>query len=673
MVDFTAFATAFLEGSAKKINERKEKNEDYEDRQRELAEKNKGIISRRGQIVGQALTLAKQAEGLLATPEMISAALDSGPGGLQTLVTQLTEGKAKQGKRWNAEAAQTIASLPEGYKVPEGDLQSRIRQTYGLPAASLGSTAAPDRSWWQRATGKDGKAAVRAELDKESFVDGYSVMDVNEAAAQAEYQSLTSGTYVNYVQPKVFDADDLAAEVTTLELMMERAKGTKAYVDAANELARINSLDPVITKEDKLIRNAELQQARADMVTAQRSFLADFVQKRAASFTGGNYFDQMGGTLAAYLGEDFVSSMDITNPSVAPVGVNTGEEPVTKDLSTAAADVEAAGGEVEVDNTAKTATYTHPSLIGGSIKVEANDAGQPVAAMITMDGKEFTVEGEALDSVWSEITNIKPISAGRELSLENINRDLSAMSPDEMPKLDPAMVTSEERKTLSKQQLKAAGLRYSPLGKLLQHLPDGEERDRREAAILLKREADPEAWYKIMVPGMNLNRPYKIKGSSLFYIPDEALAQYGGSVISEIEFDEDLPKKTFSERKTKKSFGTEGADPGVAIEGAETEEANTVDGSVRPKARPQGLMKEPEAEAKPESAAVDVAAEELIKEHGRDILKFLRDEGFTSEDTEEDIAQGLADWYANNSANLSLPSAPMDKGPITYVLKAALG
>jgi hypothetical protein len=671
MVDYTAFATAFLEGSAKIINERKDKNEDYEDKQRELAEKNKGIITRRGQIVGQALSLAKQAEGLFATPEMISAALDSGPGGLQNLVAQLTEGKSKQGKRWNAEAAKTIASLPEGYKVPEGDLQARIRQTYGLPQASLGSTAAPDRSWWERATGKGGKEAVRAELDTESFVDGYSVMDVNEAAAQAEYQSLTSGTFVNYVQPKMFNADDLATEVSTLELMMERAKGTKAYVKAATELKRIEAQDAVITEEAKLKRDVELQQARADMDAAQRSFLADFVQNRAASFTGGNYFDEMGSTIAAYLGEDFLSSMDITNPSVASVGGGTGDDPVSTDMSTAATDVEAAGGEVKVDPAAKTAVYTHPSLIGGSIKVEANDAGQPVAAMINIDGEEFTVDGEALESVWSEITNIKPISAGRELNLENINTDLAAISPDEMPTLDPTLTTKEERDALSKDQLKAAGLKYSPLGKLLQHLPDGEERDRREAAILLKRDADPEKWYKIMVPGMNLNRPYKIKGSSLFYIPDTELAQYGGSIVSELAFDEDLPKKTFSERKVKKSFGTEGADKGVTVEGSEAEEAITADGSVRPKARPEGLMKEPEAE--PEGAAVEVAAEELIKEHGRDILQFLRDEGFTSEDTEEDIAQGLADWYANNSANLSLPSAPMDKGPITYVLKAALG
>ena len=54
------------------------------------------------------------------------------------------------------------------------------------------------------------------------------------------------------------------------------------------------------------------------------------------------------------------------------------------------------------------------------------------------------------------------------------------------------------------------------------------------------------------------------------------------------------------------------------------------------------------------------------------MLNFLREEGFTSEDTEEDIAQGIADWYANNSTDLSIKPGPVDKGPLTYVFKQAL-
>ncbi len=668
MVDYNSFATAFLQGTAKNINERKDKTEDYEDRQRELAEKNKGIITKRKQIVGQALGLAKQAEGLFATPEMVSAALDSGPGGLQNLVAQLTQGKAAQGKRWNAEAAKTIATLPEGYKVPEGDLQSRIASTYGLPQASLGSTAAPERSWWDRATGKGGKAAVRADLDTESFVDGYSIMDVNEAASQSEYQSLTGGTFVNYAMPKMFDIDGLATEVTTLELMMDRAKGTQAYTDAAAVLAQREAVTRPVDKNERVIYDAGIADAKASMVAAQRSFLADFVKKRAASFTGGNYFDAMGNTIAAYLGEDFVSSMDITNPSVAPVGVNTGEEPVTKDLSQTATGVEDAGGKVEVTTTGT--TMSHVDIPGGSITLTKVDAdGQPEVGMITIDNIEYELTGEALTSTMTEINNIKPISAGRELSLENINTDLAAMSPDEIPTLDPTLTTKEERDGMSKSQLKAAGLKYSPLGKLLQHLPDNEERERRATALVLKREADPEKWYKMVVPGLNLNRPFKVLGKDLFYIPDVQLARYDKVKISEFDIDEDLPRRSRSGTQIQGYFDTKNADKGVAIEAVETEEAVTADGSVRPNKRPEGLMKEPEVE----HTIAEIESEYVIKNYGREILQYLRDQGYSSEDTEENIAEGLQGWYRENESRLPTDAAPLDRGPITYVLKAALG
>ena len=65
-------------------------------------------------------------------------------------------------------------------------------------------------------------------------------------------------------------------------------------------------------------------------------------------------------------------------------------------------------------------------------------------------------------------------------------------------------------------------------------------------------------------------------------------------------------------------------------------------------------------------------AEAVLQKHGFNILNFLRSEGFTSEDTEEDIAEGLADWYSNNSEDLSIKSPPMDVGPVTYVLKIML-
>ena len=675
MSNIKAFATAFLEQSASDINKRKDKTEDYEEKQRALAEKNKPLIAQRKQIVGQALGLAKQAKSLYATDAMVGAALDSGPGGLQNLVKQLTEGKAAQGTRWNEQAAKGIVELPEGYAIPEGTLQGRIEKTYGLPSASVGSTEAPDRTLLQRIYGKRGQDVVRAELDAESFVDGYSIMDVNEAAQEADYQSLTNGTFINYAQPTMFKPEDLTTEAVQIEAMFDRAESSKDYVDLQNQLATLEALKPLPGSAAMDKRTDDIANIKTLMVAAKQNFMTNFVNQRAKSFTGGNYFDVMGSVIDAYLGTGSSASMAGTDPlSVDPIRVDTpvdtGPEPVP--LNETASNVEEAGGKININAPESTVTFSHPDLTSGDVTVKTAVNGVPISAQITIDDMPFNVTGEALGVILNEINSIQPVSAGPQLNLENIGKDLSSFSLDEMPQLDPSLTSDEERDALSKNQLKASGLKYSPIGKLLQHLPDGEERDRRAAAINLKRNADPEAYYKMEVPGMNLNRPYKVKGSSLFFIPDTRLAAYGDVVISEFGMDEDLPKKTFSERKVKKSYGTEGADPGVVVSGNEAGGAPEVTESVRPKMRPDSLVSKPEEPATPEAEAASLEAEAVIQKHGYEILNFLKDEGFTNEDTEEDIAQGLADWYSNNSADLSIKAAPMDKGPITYVLKMML-
>ena len=668
MSNIKAFATAFLEQSAKDINKRKDKTEDYEEKQRALAEKNKPLIAQRKQIVGQALGLAKQAKSLYATDAMVGAALDSGPGGLQNLVKQLTEGKAAQGTRWNEQAAKGIVELPEGYAIPEGTLQGRIEKTYGLPSASVGSTEAPDRTLLQRIYGKRGQDVVRAELDAESFVDGYSIMDVNEAAQEADYQSLTNGTFINYAQPTMFKPEDLTTEAVQIEAMFDRAESSKDYVDLQNQLATLEALKPLPGSAAMDKRTDDIKNIKTLMVAAKQDFMTNFVNQRAKSFTGGNYFDVMGSVIDAYLGTGSSASMAGTNPvSVNPKSVNTpvNTDPVPKTLDVAASDVEEAGGEISINAPESTVTFSHPDLTSGDVTVKTAVNGVPISAQITIDEMPFTVTGEALGVILNEINSIKPISAGPQLSLENIGKDLSSFSVDEMPQLDPALTTKEERNDLSKNQLKAAGLKYSPLGKLLQHLPDNEERERRATALILKREADPEKWYKMVVPGLNLNRPFKVLGKDLFYIPDVQLARYDKVKISEFDIDEDLPRRSRSATQIQGYFKTKNADPGPVVTGNEAVEAPA-------KTRPESIVSKPEEPATPEAEAASLEAEAVIQKHGYEIFNFLKDEGFTNEDTEEDIAQGLADWYSNNSADLSIKAAPMDKGPITYLLKMML-
>ena len=54
--NFKAFATAFMDDQAKAIQKRIQDAEDYEDQQRELAERNKSVVGKRRALVNLAKT-----------------------------------------------------------------------------------------------------------------------------------------------------------------------------------------------------------------------------------------------------------------------------------------------------------------------------------------------------------------------------------------------------------------------------------------------------------------------------------------------------------------------------------------------------------------------------------------------------------------------------------------
>jgi hypothetical protein len=82
------------------------------------------------------------------------------------------------------------------------------------------------------------------------------------------------------------------------------------------------------------------------------------------------------------------------------------------------------------------------------------------------------------------------------------------------------------------------------------------------AAVDLKRNADPNSNYLVVLPGMNLNRPYMVSGSDLAYIPDAAITRSTNrAVISEMtseQSDEPGDYKTISGARLSKLYGTEG-------------------------------------------------------------------------------------------------------------------
>jgi hypothetical protein len=678
-VGFQAFAEAFLNRTADEINKATDAAAKYRDELKEQAEKGKATMQRRKAVADQALGLVNQAKANGATDVMIDAALAAGPTGLTDLTANLAKIRQSMGSRWTPEAAQNAFELPEGFEGFEGTMEEKIRSTFGMQMSGLGTTEAPQRSFLQKMFGKDYREAVRADLDKEDYYNGASVMDLNELASQNEYQSLSGGTFMNFVMPKVFNPEDATSEVIAYnrirDTAMETAKTSQGYADlkAKLEKAKAASVQPNTPEARAQAQEiARLTEELNDYVrSAGNTALEAYVRDRASVFTGGGYLESMGNTIDKTFGIEGVAAgirNDIYGkPEDEAADPEAPVQPIKPEI--VASQVEGAGGNVVMQPKGGM-TVEHPSLKDisgtGSVTIETDEDNNPTGVTFDLDGEEvFSRDTRMIKHVMASVGRVRAAELGT-IDVTTAGRDFTGVAPEDMPKIDPRMITDEEVDQLTRKQLRAAGLKESELGQFLMFLPEGEERDRQVEQITLKYNADPEAWYSVTVPGLNLNRPMKVKGSDMQYVPDAAIARgYNNIAFSEIAEGQELPKKTWTKSKIQRTYET--FDPVAAKEEASSVDAATIAeevDSATPGTPNDALSKTLENENDPTT--------QILKKHGMDIIKFLESEGFTQEDSEEEIAQGLTDWYANNSANLDLPSYPRDQGPMIYALKLLL-
>lgn len=668
--DWSAFATAFLGDTAKYINERVDKASEYEDQLKEQAERNKLLLDKRNAVVTQAAGLAARAKSLGASEDMIKAAIDKGPNGLVELTGELDKIKLEYGDRWTPEVAAVHVGLPEGYKPAELNLSDYISRAYGVTPGEIGSTKAPEQGFFGRVMGMGGRERVRASMDKDGYYKGYSVYDLSELSNQAEYQSLVQGAYFNTTAPKVFKPDEVATEKKLISAMLSNVEDTPAYAAASEAFTKAQKslTGGNLLPDQRKAAEAEMAKQNAIMQGLRTAVLNDHVSTQTALYKHGGYLDYMGSYLDTIMGKGYTEGF-IASTGVVKAADTGGVTEAVKPEAVVEV-VEMAGGQVEIKEDEM--VITAPSLPDSGVKFKTDKDGKIVEATTTINGEEYRLEGEDAIAIWTDIQNLN--TGPGNIDISNVGADFSTTDKNNMPRLSPALTTEEERQDIlgqpfGKSKLEAAGIKQSAIGRMLQGLPSQEERDRRVAQIELKRAADPEAYYKVTVPGMNLNRPMRVKGSDIKFIPDEALAQgWNNPEISEFGMDEDMPKKTWNGSSIRKTY--KGFQPYQDVD-VETADGAAPTESLRPKAH--GLMAK--TDAKPaetpapagEEKQADAASEVLLKKHGRDMLDFLKGRGITKDSDQADILYELSDWADTNKKIL-----PFDKGAIVNLLQQAL-
>lgn len=693
MADWQAFAESFLNRTAEGIRERTDDAKSYEERQRELARTTGRAEFKKRTGLAQTLSgLGSKAKSLGATDAMVAAAIDAGPTGLVDLTKNLSELKTSLGARWTPEAAQNNFEVPEAYGVMKYEpdwMTKRIRSTVGLSDPTVGDYKAKDYGMLGNLLGFNARENARVNLDSELGVGGYSMLDLNELSAQSEYEALTQGSYVNFTPLKYFDTMDSTSESRSLLATLEdsfEADGNwsalETKIDDISDNIRKTPGTYVDLLGERHVGDEALQKAREDMANLLKeqkgveSVIAKrIVANRASAFTGGGYLEAMKPFLEPYnldidalneeiynfavLDEDDVSGDGKTPPASSAVNAERNDVVVVEEDDTSLT-YEGESLGLADDNRYIFSTETHDDGVPKTVTLKVNDD------VVIIKNKED------VKVLLNEAEGNTRVTAGEEFDLTNVGVDFSNTPRGEMPKLDPRTMTEEEFDELSRSQKAAAGLPVSPLGDWLTTHASPEERDARLAMIELKRNADPDAFYKISVKGINLNRPMRVKGSNLKYIPDAVIVRgYNNTTIEQFGIDEDLPKKEFSKNRMIRNYNTEDAQAQVRLLNEEIDPTSIP--GIRPVKRPDGTTERPsQDEADEQVVKASKPLEEFVTGFGRDMVLYLVENGYASDDDTDEIREGISMWFNDNAAKASsMPQVDNIDGLI-YLMKQAL-
>ena len=247
--NWKSFQIGFMNETAKRIDERLKEAKDYKDKQKDKADKSKLQIQKRKALANLAVGKASQLSRLGVTDEQIAAAVASGPDALFTFADEVIDYAKKQNKtKFTQSEIDSLIETPELMKEDLGEdftLDSFIRQSYGLAKPTTGSETRPDVPFIGEILGFGAKDIARADLDKDPYFEGYSIMDLNTLASQEAYESLVPGAYatfggVPYNSVKV--AGDFEADLA------QALKNREAEINATRVNAGEDEADKLIKK-----------------------------------------------------------------------------------------------------------------------------------------------------------------------------------------------------------------------------------------------------------------------------------------------------------------------------------------------------------------------------------------------------------------------------------------
>ena len=243
--DWKAFGAAFLDKQTEGIKKRRTDAEEYEEEQEELASANKKIIANRTLLAADAAQMAEKARELGATKEQVMAAMSSGALGIKTFYEKLLAAANQKGMQTlGAADVEAIIDMPEVFEVNPAFVDMSLNEMaqiqYGVkqrPGTETEDVQTSD-SILASMFGVNAMSQAKKKLQDTKYIGGMSIADVNELAAQSDYDSLFPNLGVNFFDKEFYGPASASEFLKTLtDIEMDAVSGTAAddFIKAAGE------------------------------------------------------------------------------------------------------------------------------------------------------------------------------------------------------------------------------------------------------------------------------------------------------------------------------------------------------------------------------------------------------------------------------------------------------
>ena len=304
--DWGAFATGYLQQKVKNIREAKDDAKEYEERQRESAERNKLTISKRNAVANEVISISNMLRDNGASQAVIQAAVSAGPKAIADLANKVTNARDIYGRKLNSDDIETLVNMPENFSVIDMDTEDFIKKTYGLGYEGAGTTESkPERTLMDRLSGRKLRDEARYRLDSEVMQDGLTAYDINQMAAQTDYESLVPGTFITFNEVKYFNpATDMASFSRTFTSLVDDVEDSAEYSTIKSRIEQIKFSEDLDDTQKAEQIAAEQEKLDALYLKSVQPTIDSMV-----STYGDTFVDATQGFLRNYLSDAYVDSL----------------------------------------------------------------------------------------------------------------------------------------------------------------------------------------------------------------------------------------------------------------------------------------------------------------------------------------------------------------------------